>query len=126
MVRLVHDGLFIFLPEPDEWRQQQVSSAALAPRALVVLQVESFEVMRLGPTRLAQLDPHGAIAERRGEAAVKLLDSSDRGIIKLEHTKTGQRHAAFEASAPNDPLCGGLFRKLNGRRSRFRGCSSDG
>ena len=69
MVRL--NRLFIFLPEPDEWRQN--GAEALAPRALVVLEVESFDVMMLGPTRLVQLDPHGAIAERQGEAAVELL-----------------------------------------------------
>ena len=37
---------------------------------------------------------------------------NNQGIIKLEHTKTGQRHAAFEASAVNDPVCGRLFRAL--------------
>ena len=41
-----------------------------------------------------------------------VLGSDDRGIIKLEHTKTGQRHAAFEASALNDPACGRLYRAM--------------
>ena len=41
-----------------------------------------------------------------------VLDSLDRGVIKLGHTKTGRRNAAFEASTFNDPLCGRLFRAL--------------
>jgi len=40
------------------------------------------------------------------------LGANDQGVIKLGHTKTGQRHASFEASALNDPLCGRLFRAL--------------
>ena len=40
------------------------------------------------------------------------LDSSERGVIKLAHTKTGQRHAAFEVATLNDPLCGRFFRVL--------------
>ena len=35
-----------------------------------------------------------------------------RGAIKLAHTKTGQRHAAFEAATVNDPACGQLFRRF--------------
>ena len=30
-------------------------------------------------------------------------------MIKLAHTKTGQRHGAFEASTVNDPACARLF-----------------
>ena len=40
-----------------------------------------------------------------------VMDADNRGVIKLEHTKTGQRHAAFEASTINDPACIRLFRK---------------
>ena len=40
------------------------------------------------------------------------VDASDRGVVKLGHTKTGRRHAAFEASAFNDPVCGRLYRAL--------------
>jgi integrase len=32
------------------------------------------------------------------------------GVIRLEHTKTGQRNAAFEASTINDPICGQVYR----------------
>ena len=32
------------------------------------------------------------------------------GVVRLTHTKTGQRHGAFEASTINDPLCGQLYR----------------
>ena len=39
------------------------------------------------------------------------IDADDRGIIKLAHTKTGQRHAAFEVATVNDPLVGQLFRQ---------------
>jgi hypothetical protein len=39
-----------------------------------------------------------------------VLDESDTGVVRLGHTKTGRRHAAFEASTINDPLCGRLFR----------------
>ena len=39
-----------------------------------------------------------------------ILDDHDTGVVRLEHTKTGQRTAAFEASTLNDPLCGRLFR----------------
>ena len=39
------------------------------------------------------------------------IDADDRGIIKLVHTKTGQRHAAFEVATVNDPLVGQLFRQ---------------
>ena len=34
---------------------------------------------------------------------------SGSGVIKLAHTKTGQRHGAFEASTVNDPACARLF-----------------
>jgi hypothetical protein len=37
------------------------------------------------------------------------------GVVRLSHTKTGQRHGAFEASTINDPFCGRLYRAL--RRS---------
>ena len=30
-------------------------------------------------------------------------------MVRLSHTKSGRRHAAFEASTINDPLCGRLF-----------------
>ena len=39
-----------------------------------------------------------------------ILDEGDTGVVKLEHTKTGRRTAAFEASTINDPLSGRLFR----------------
>ena len=38
------------------------------------------------------------------------LDEHDTGIVRLGHTKTGRRNAAFEASTIHDPLCGRLFR----------------
>ena len=38
------------------------------------------------------------------------IDDSFTGVVRLSHTKTGQRHAAFEASTINDPLCGRLYR----------------
>ena len=41
-----------------------------------------------------------------------VFDVIDRGVVKLAHTKTGQRHGAFEASTINDPACGRLYRKL--------------
>lgn len=43
-----------------------------------------------------------------------VLGGNDRGIVNIQlgHTKTGQRHAAFEASVLNDPTCGGLFRAV--------------
>ena len=40
------------------------------------------------------------------------IDDDYRGVIKLEHTKTGQRHAAFEASVIADPMVGKLFTLL--------------
>ena len=43
------------------------------------------------------------------------FDVSDRGVIRLAHTKTGQRHGAFEASTINDPACGRLFRAFRRR-----------
>ena len=39
------------------------------------------------------------------------FDDTGSGVVKLGHTKTGKRHAAFEASAINDPVCGLVFRK---------------
>ena len=41
-----------------------------------------------------------------------------RGVVKLAHTKTGQRHASFEASAFNAPVCGRLFRVIRDRLPR--------
>ena len=38
-----------------------------------------------------------------------LLDESGTGVIRLDWTKTGQRHAAFEAATLNDPVSGRLF-----------------
>ena len=32
------------------------------------------------------------------------------GVVRLSHTKTGQRHGSFEASTINDPVCGRLYR----------------
>ena len=54
---------------------------------------------------------------RTGEMLAMTLDDlafdpNNRGVIKLAHTKTGQRHGAFEASTINDPVCGLLYRKL--------------
>ena len=40
-----------------------------------------------------------------------LLMIPEKGVVKLGHTKTGKRHASFEASAVNDPACGLLFQK---------------
>ena len=40
------------------------------------------------------------------------FDDTGKGVVKLGHTKTGKRHASFEASAVNDPACGLLFKKL--------------
>ena len=39
-----------------------------------------------------------------------ILDDQGTGVVRLEHTKTGQRTAAFEASTIHDPLSGRLFR----------------
>ena len=39
-----------------------------------------------------------------------VLGQDNRGIIRLGHTKSGRRHASFEASAFNDPMCGQMFR----------------
>jgi integrase len=44
-----------------------------------------------------------------------VLDESGSGVVRLAHTKTGQRHAAFEASTINDPVCGKLFRAYQAR-----------
>ena len=33
-----------------------------------------------------------------------VIDEGETGIVKLAHTKTGQRTAAYEATAINDPL----------------------
>ena len=41
-----------------------------------------------------------------------VLARDDTGVVRLAHTKSGQRHAAFEASAFNDPICGRLYRAL--------------
>ena len=41
-----------------------------------------------------------------------VISEDDLGVVKLSHTKTGQRHAAFEASTILDPACGRLFRAL--------------
>lgn len=38
------------------------------------------------------------------------VDAGDTGVVMLAHTKTGQRHAAFEASTFSDPLVGRLYR----------------
>ena len=40
------------------------------------------------------------------------MNEVSRGVIKLEHTKTGQRHAAFEAASINDPACLRLYRRF--------------
>ena len=39
-----------------------------------------------------------------------VIGDDNLGILKLAHTKSGQRHAAFEASTLTDPACGRLFR----------------
>ena len=39
-----------------------------------------------------------------------VIDEGGSGIVKLAHTKTGQRTAAYEATTINDPLCVQLFR----------------
>ena len=39
-----------------------------------------------------------------------VLSEDDLGVVKLGHTKTGRRHAAFEASTTLDPACGRLYR----------------
>ena len=54
---------------------------------------------------------------RTGELLSLTLDdivfgSDGTGVVRLGHTKTGQRHAAFEASTINDPLCGAMFRAV--------------
>ena len=41
-----------------------------------------------------------------------VMNQDARGVIKLEHTKTGQRHAAFEAASINDPACIRLYRRF--------------
>ena len=41
-----------------------------------------------------------------------VTDPDDRGVVRLGHTKTGQRHAAFEASVINDPVVGKVYRAL--------------
>jgi len=40
------------------------------------------------------------------------IDGDGRGVVSLGHTKTGRRHAAFEAATLNDPMSGRLFRAL--------------
>ena len=48
--------------------------------------------------------------------AMRLSDltfgSDGRGVVNLGYTKGGKRHAAFEASAVNDPVCGRVFLKV--------------
>ena len=44
-----------------------------------------------------------------------IVGGDNTGVVRLAHTKTGQRHAAFEASTFNDPIRGQLFRVV--RRS---------
>ena len=44
-----------------------------------------------------------------------VLGPDDRGVINLGHTKTGKRHAAFEAAAFNDPMIGQVLRVLRRR-----------
>ena len=39
-----------------------------------------------------------------------VIDEGETGIVKLAHTKTGQRTAAYEATTISDPLCAQLFR----------------
>ena len=49
--------------------------------------------------------------EMTGMAIDDLQFSADgTGVIRLEHTKTGQRTASFEASTINDPICGRVYR----------------
>ena len=40
------------------------------------------------------------------------FDDNNQGVVKLAHTKTGQRHAAFEAATINDPAIGLLYKRL--------------
>ena len=52
---------------------------------------------------------------RTGEMMSLIIDDlefseNDLGVVRLSHTKSGQRHAAFEASTVNDPVCGLAFR----------------
>ena len=49
--------------------------------------------------------------------------TNDTGVVRLAHTKSGRRHAAFEASTINDPLCGRLFRAF--KRQLPRGTHED-
>ena len=54
---------------------------------------------------------------RTGEMLSLVIDdlifaADGTGVVRLEHTKTGRRHAAFEASAINDGLCGRAFRRF--------------
>ena len=39
-----------------------------------------------------------------------VIDDNNRGVIRLAHTKSGQRHAAFEAAVIADPLVGMMYR----------------
>ena len=39
-----------------------------------------------------------------------VIDDNNRAVIRLAHTKSGQRHAAFEASVIADPLVGMMYR----------------
>ena len=52
-----------------------------------------------------------------------VFGSSNTGVVRLGHTKTGQRHGSFEASTINDPLCGRLYKAY--RRSLPRDSHSD-
>ena len=52
---------------------------------------------------------------RTGEMMSLIVDdlafsANGLGVVRLAHTKSGQRHAAFEASTVNDPICGLAFR----------------
>ena len=40
------------------------------------------------------------------------------GVVSLGHTKSGKRHAAYEASTIFDPLVGKAFEKLSSIRDR--------
>ena len=79
-------SLFILLPEPTSWQPASRDELPDAPslsstaslkrgpvRALVVLHVKEFSFFHFGATHVVDVDPHGALAQHCGAAAVEKL-----------------------------------------------------
>ena len=99
------------------WRRYEIPMRAPPMPSKVLLGLAWFCIQRgqLGMAFLLMVGYDAFL--RTGEMLSLVLgdisvDGQDRGVVSLGHTKTGRRHAAFEAATFNDPLCGRLFRAL--------------